>query len=80
MGEYTTVLVHKETKQRLEEMKEYAKESYDEIINKLITITKLMESEGRLNEGALRDIAEAREQVRKGKGMSTKELMAKLGV
>jgi DNA-binding TFAR19-related protein (PDSD5 family) len=80
MGGYTTVLLHKETKERLETMKEYAKESYDEVINKLITIVKVMKDEGKLSEDTLKDIREAREQVKKGKTMSTKELMVKLGL
>jgi len=80
MGAYTTVLLHKETKERLEQMKEYAKESYDEIINKLITIVSLMKDEGKLTEQTLKDIEEARGQIKKGKGMSTKQLMAKLGI
>ena len=80
MGGYTTVLLHKETKERLETMKEYAKESYDEVINKLITIVKLVNEEGKLSDDTLKDIHEARAQIRKGKGMSTKQLMEKLGI
>jgi predicted CopG family antitoxin len=80
MTGYTTVLVHKETKERLEHMKEYAKESYDEVINKLITLVNMMKKEGELSEGTLRDIAKARDEAGHGKGISTKELMAKLGV
>ena len=78
--EYTTVLVHKETKERLENMKEYAKESYDELINKLITLVKMMEEEGTLSDKTLKEIVQAREQIKQGKGMSTKELMAKIGI
>ncbi|MFH0737449.1 MAG: hypothetical protein V1827_02035 [Candidatus Micrarchaeota archaeon] len=80
MSGYTTVLLHKETKQRLEEMKEYAKESYDEVINKLITIVRLVKDEGKLSPETLKDIEEAREQIKKGRGMSTKALMEKLGI
>lgn len=80
MGEYTTVLVHKGTKQRLEDMKEYAKESYDEVINKLITLIKIMKDEGKLSDETIKDIEEARNQIKKGKGIGTKELMAKLGI
>jgi hypothetical protein len=80
MSGYTTVLVHKETKERLEKMKEYSKESYDEVINKLITLVSLMKDEGKLSEKTLQDIKESREQAKKGKTMSTKELMAKLGI
>lgn len=80
MSGYTTVLLHKETKMRLEQMKEYGRESYDEVINKLITLVKLMKEEGELNEQTIEDIKESREQVKSGKGISTKELMKKLGI
>jgi hypothetical protein len=79
MSGYTTVLVHKETKMRLEKMKEYAKESYDEVINKLITLVSLMQKEGELSDKTLADIKEARTQIAAGKKINTKELMKNLG-
>ncbi len=80
MAEYTTVLLHKETKERLERFKEYTKESYDEVINKLISLVNMMADEGKLSDETLKDIQEARNQIKKGSGISTKELMAKLGL
>ena len=78
MSEYTTVLIHKETRNKLATLKEYAKESYDEIINKLITVFEKLKSEGELTEETKKDIEIARKQIREGKGMSTKELIAEL--
>ncbi len=80
MSGYTTVLLHKETKERLSGMKEYAKESYDEVINKLITLVNLMKEEGKLNDRTLKDIEVAREQIKQGKGISTKQLLSDLGL
>jgi hypothetical protein len=80
MSEYTTVLVHKETKERLDGMKEYVRESYDEVINKLITIIKLYKEEGTLTSETLTKIERARSERKTSKGMSTKELMTKLGI
>jgi len=80
MSEYTTVLIHKETRNKLATLKEYAKESYDEIINKMITVFEKLKSEGELTEETKKDIEIARKQIREGKGMSTKELIAELGL
>jgi len=81
MSEYTTILVHKETQEKLASMKEYKRESYEEIINKLITVyEKLVSAEGELSEGTKKDLAEARKQIKAGKGISTKKLMAELGL
>ena len=80
MSEYTTILIHKATREKLASLREYKKESYDEIINKLITIFEKLKSEGELSEETKRDIEIARKQIREGKGMSTKELVKKLGL
>lgn len=80
MSEYTTILIHKETKERLVGIKEYARESYEEVINKLITIYEKLKAEGELTGSAKKDIALAREQIKKGTGLSTEKLMAELGL
>jgi len=77
---YTTILVHKETRKKLASLKEYARESYDEVINKLITVFETLKSEGELSDETKRDIEIARKQIKEGKGMSTRELMEKLGL
>ena len=80
MSEYTTILLHKETKERLADMRDYARESYEEVINKLITIYEKLKSEGELSEETKKDISIAREQIKKGKWVSTKDLIAELGI
>ena len=80
MSEYTTILLHKKTKKRLASMKDYARESYEEVINKLITVYAKLKSEGELTEETKKDIETARKQIKKGQGMSTRELMAELGL
>ena len=80
MSEYTTILLHKETKERLANMRDYARESYEEVINKLITIYEKLKTEGELSEETKKDISIAREQIKKGKWVSTKDLMAELGI
>ena len=80
MSEYTTILLHKETKERLADMRDYARESYEEVINKLITIYEKLKTEGELSEETKKDISIAREQIKKGKWVSTKDLIAELGI
>lgn len=80
MSEYTTILVHKETKERLAEMKDYGRESYEEVINKLITIYEKLKGEGKLTEETKKDIEIARKEIKKGEGISTKKLIAELGL
>ena len=75
----TTIMISKETRKRLAAKKEYARESYDETVNKLITISDTLE-EGLLSIKTKKDLEIAREQIRKGKGITTKELLAKLGM
>ena len=80
MSEYTTILLHKETKERLADMRDYARESYEEVINKLITIYEKLKTEGELSEETKKDISIAREQIKKRKWVSTKALIAELGI
>ena len=82
MDEITTIAVKKSTLHRLKELQEYARESYDETINKLVSLTTLAkkDEDGELNSGTIKEIELARKEIRQGKGMSTKELMKKLGI
>jgi hypothetical protein len=80
MSEYTTILIHKETKEHLSVLKDYARESYEEVINKLITVYEKLKSEGELSEPTKKDIETARKQIKEGKGLSTKQLMEELGL
>jgi len=80
MSVYTTILLHKETKDHLALLKDYSKESYEEVINKLITIYEKLKSEGELSAETKKDIETARAQIKAGKGVSTKELMKDLGL
>jgi len=80
MSEYTTILVHKETRNKLASIRDYSRESYEEIINKLIAIYEKLSKEGELSEKTKKDLETARSQIRAGKGLSTKELINELGL
>ena len=82
MENITTVAVHKATLNKLKGFREYGRESYDETINKLMSMVSMVksDSDGELNEETKREIEQGRREIRKGKGVSTKELMKKLGI
>lgn len=82
MENITTVAVRKSTLNKLKGFREYGRESYDETINKLMSVVSMAkaDTEGELNEETKREIEQGRREIREGKGMSTKELMRKLGI
>ena len=82
MGSITTVAVHKSTLNKLKGFREYGRESYDETINKLMSVVSMAKSdtEGELNEETKHEIEQGRREIREGKGISTKALMKKLGI
>jgi len=82
MEDITTVAVHRSTLNKLRGFREYSRESYDETINKLMSMVSMVksDSESELNEETKREIERGRREIREGKGISTKELMKKLGI
>jgi len=72
----TTIQVKDQTLERLKYFKEFNKESYDEIINKLIDDIE----EGQLTDEALRDIIEAKKEIREGKGKRIEDAAKELGI
>lgn len=80
MSDYTTILVHRETRERLATVKDYARESYEEVINKLISVYEKLKAEGELSAQAKSEVETARKEIKAGKGVSTKKLMADLGL
>jgi len=82
MENITTVAVHRSTLNKLRGFREYGRESYDETINKLMSMVSMVKSnnESELNVETKREIEQGRREIREGKGVSTKELMKKLGI
>ena len=72
----TTIQIKNETLDRMKYFKKYSKESYDEIINKLIDEIE----EGELTDEALKDIIEAKKEIREGKGQKIEEVAKELGI
>jgi len=82
MQGFTTVAVSKETLAKLKRFREYGRESYDEVINKIMALVTMAgkDSDGELNEETKKELDEAMLEMKQGKCMSTKDLMKKLGV
>jgi len=72
--EMTTIQLEKNTLNKLKVLKEYNRESYNEVINKLIKIKEM--SELQLTEQTKKDIDEARKE----KGIPLSEAIRELGV
>ena len=82
MDDLTTVAVRRSTLERLRSFQEYRRESYDETLNKLMTVINMAKSddEGELNEETRKEIDAGRREIKEGRGMNTKKLMKKLGI
>jgi len=74
----TTIQVEIETKERLEKLKGSERQTYDEIIRKLIEEAE--EDRLEFSEKTKSAIAKAREDVKKGRVYTTKELIMELKI
>ena len=72
--EITTIQLEKNTLNKLKNFKEYNRESYNEVINKLMKFKEM--SELKLTEQTKKDIDEARKE----KGIPLSEAIKELGV
>jgi len=73
----TTIQLEEKTKQNLERMKIFPRETYNEVIIRLI-LTSHVETE--LSEQTIKNIEKALEDVKKGRLYSTKEAKKELGI
>jgi len=74
----TTIQILEPTKEKLESLKHTKRETYDEVIRELIELAE--EDNLELSEETKRDLKIAREEIKKGKFLTTKELIRKLGI
>lgn len=81
LNKLTSIQIEKSTLSKLKSFKEYRRETYDELINKLMKIIEaLSKREPELKEEVIQEIEEARKEIREGKGISTKQLVRELGL
>ena len=76
----TTIKVHPETKNQLDQLREYKNESYDEVIKKVVFIVKTCRTEPELSKETIEAIERARERMRKGKFLTEREAKKRLGL
>jgi len=76
----TTLKIEEETKSGLDQFREYKSESYDEIIRKLLYITKIAKKSPKLSQEAIKQIEEARARMKKGHFYTEEEVKRILGV
>lgn len=81
MPRLTSIQIEKTTLNKLKNFKEYKRETYDELINKLMgVVAALSKKEPELKDEIIQEIEEARAEFKQGKGISTKQLVKELGL
>ena len=81
MPHTTTIQLPLGVKKELDSFKEYKKETYAEVIDRLIARTREdEESKLELSRETLKDIKEAREDLRKGRVHTTPQVRKELGI
>ncbi len=76
----TTIRIKPNTKEELDQFRQYKNESYDELLRKLIHLAKLTEKSPKLSQKVIIEIKEARERVKKGEFYTEEEAKKILGI
>ncbi len=74
----TSIQLENKTKSKLDKMKTFSKESYDDVVNRLINVAE--DDEGVLSEQTIKDLEKALAQVKKGKVLSHSQVKRKHGL
>ena len=74
---HTTIQVDTATKKRLDHIKSYSKETYNEVIEKLLDLS---EADAELSEETIKDIEKSLEQIKEGKLHTISEVKESLGI
>lgn len=74
----TSIQLEKKTKTKLEKMKIFPRESYDDVVNRLLNVTE--EDEGMLSTQTIKDLEEALDDVKKGRLLSHEQVKRKHGL
>jgi len=78
MEKITTIQLSENTKQKLESLKQFRRETYDELVSKLIELAE--EDKMEFSKETKKAIKEAREDIKKGRVLSTKDLIKELNI
>ncbi len=74
----TSIQLENKTKSKLNKMKIFPKESYDDVVNRLIYVAE--DDEGVLSTSTIKDLEEALDDVKKGRLLSHSQVKKKLGL
>ncbi|MFY9299626.1 MAG: hypothetical protein WAO91_00345 [Candidatus Nitrosotenuis sp.] len=74
----TSIQLGNKTKSRLEKMKTFPKESYDDVVNRLLNMAE--DDEGILSQQTIKNIESSLAEIKAGKVLSHKEVKLKLGL
>jgi len=74
----TSIQLENKTKSKLDKMKVLPKESYDDVVNRLINVAE--DDEGVLSERTIKDLEKALAQVKSGKLLSHSQVKRKHGL
>lgn len=80
MNNLTSIQLQKKTLSKLKEFRDYRRETYDELLNKLMRIIEALEKKPMLKKEVIEEVEEARREFREGKGISTAQLVKELGI
>lgn len=77
----TSIQLRNDTLEKLKFFKDYKRETYDDLLNKLMKIVEFISKiEPELREAVLKEILEARKEIEEGKGRSTEKIAKELGI
>lgn len=76
----TTIKIHLDTKSALDGFREYKNESYDEVIRKMIYITKSIKKNPELSKEAVEAIEKARLRMKNGNFLTEDQARKRLGL
>ena len=77
---YTTIQIKKETRGRLEQLKESQRETYDQLLNKLLELVPTGDDEGKYTEEFRTGLLNAKLQLKKGTTISHEKVKKRLGL
>lgn len=74
----TSIQLENKTKARLEKLKSFPKESYDDVVNRLLSVAE--DDEGILSKQTIKNIEKSLAEIKAGKVVSHKDVKQKLGL
>jgi len=75
----TTIKIKLDTKHQLDQFKEYKRESYDELIRKMIYIVTKLKTQPELSKEAITAIENARKRIKAGNFVTEEDANKRLG-